>query len=251
MRALVLQHISVEGPGSLAPLLRMRGWDLETVALYAGDRLPTHPRAYQAIIVMGGPMGVYDEDEYPFLRAEHDFLQRAVAQGVPLLGICLGAQLLAKALGARVYRNPRKEIGWYTVDLTPAGLVDPLFAGVTSPVRVFEWHGDAFDLPAGATHLAWSADCAHQAFRYRDRVYGLLFHLELTPEIIRAWIEAFHDELAEVADQVSAAQIEGEMERSMEPYQRVGARVFTNLVEQVWEPLAGGKTEPVEPAQRN
>jgi GMP synthase (glutamine-hydrolysing) len=251
MRALVLQHISVEGPGSLAPLLRARGWELETVALYAGDQLPALPRTYQAIIVMGGPMGVYDEDAYPFLRAEHDFLQRAIAQGVPLLGICLGAELLAKALGARVYRNPRKEIGWYTVDLTSAGLADPLFAGVGSPVQVFEWHGDAFDLPVGATHLASSADCVHQVFRYRERVYGLLFHLELTPEIIRSWIEAFHDELAEVADQVSVAQIERDMVRYMEPYQQVRTRVFTNLVEQVWESSAGGKTEPVGPGERN
>ena len=133
MRALVLQHIAVEGPGTLAPCLETRGWKLETVALYAGDRLPEHPRAYQAIIVMGGPMGVYDAAAYPFLREEHDFLVRAIAQEVPLFGICLGSQLLAKALGARVYRNPCKEIGWDTVDLTPAGLTDPLFAGISSP----------------------------------------------------------------------------------------------------------------------
>lgn len=249
MRALVLQHIAVEGPGSLAPLLRTRGWDLDTVALYAGDRVPAQPRAYQAIIVMGGPMGVYDEDTYPFLRAEHEFLQQAIAQEVPLLGICLGAQLLARALGARVYRNARREIGWYTVDLTPAGRADALFADVGSPLRVFEWHSDAFDLPAGATHLAWSADCAHQAFRYGDRTYGILFHLELLPEMIRAWLKAFHAELAEEADRVSAAQIEAGMTRYMEQYQQIRTRVFTNLVERVWEPLAVGKTGRAGPAE--
>jgi GMP synthase-like glutamine amidotransferase len=144
---------------------------------------------------MGGPMGVYDDAMYPFLRQEHDFLQRAIVQEVPLLGICLGSQLLAKALGACVYRNPQKEIGWYTVDLTAAGCTDPLFAGIDSPMRVFQWHGDAFELPAGATALASSPLCTHQAFRYGDRVYGLLFHLELTPEIIYSWLDTFRDEL--------------------------------------------------------
>jgi GMP synthase-like glutamine amidotransferase len=237
MRALVLQHIAVEGPGALAPFLETRGWALETVALYAGARLPENPRMYQAIIVMGGPMGVYDEAAYPFLREEHDFLKRAIAEDVPLLGICLGAQLLAKALGARVYRNPCKEIGWDTVDLTPAGRTDPLFAGITSPMRVFQWHGDAFELPAGATRLASSRRCLNQAFRYRDRLYGLLFHLELTPEIIRSWIATFQDELASVSDQVDAAQIVADIPRYLEPYLQTRTRVFANLLDRLWEPL--------------
>jgi len=134
MRALVLQHVAIEGPGTLAPYLEARGWTLETVALYAGARPPEDARGYQAGIVMGGPMGVYDEAAYPFLRAEQHFLSRAMAQDVPLLGICLGSQLRAKALGARVYRNAQKEIGWYTVDLTPAGAADPLFDCRRAPV---------------------------------------------------------------------------------------------------------------------
>lgn len=189
MRALILQHVAVEGPGTLGAAIEARGWKLETVALYAGTRLPEDAQEYQAVIVMGGPMGVYDEAAYPFLRDEHRFLTRVLAQGVPLLGICLGAQLLAKALGARVYRNPQQEIGWDTVELTPAGAVDPLFAGLTSPVPVFQWHSDAFDIPAGATPLASSPLCTNQAFRYGDRVYGLLFHLELTPTTIHSWLD--------------------------------------------------------------
>src|SRR6266511_70366 len=106
MRALVLQHVAVEGPGTLASYLDARGWTLETVALYEGAHLPEDAQGYQAVIVMGGPMGVYDEAEYPFLPDEHQFLRRVLAQGVPVLGICLASQLLAKALGARVYRNP-------------------------------------------------------------------------------------------------------------------------------------------------
>jgi GMP synthase (glutamine-hydrolysing) len=238
MRALVLQHISVEGPGRLAPFLEQRGWTLETVALYAGAPLPEQPGAYQAIIVMGGPMGVYDDAMYPFLRQEHDFLQRAIAQEVPLLGICLGSQLLAKALGARVYRNPQKEIGWYTVDLTAAGYTDPLFAGIDSPVRVFQWHGDAFELPSGATALASSPLCTHQAFRYGDRVYGLLFHLELTPEIIHSWLDMFRDELAGVRGYIEPERIVTDIPRYLEHYQQVSTQLFTNLVEHLWASLA-------------
>ena len=238
MRALVLQHVAVEGPGTLASCLEARGWTLETVALYEGARLPADAQGYQTVIVMGGPMGVYDEATYPFLRHEHRFLTRVLAQGVPLLGICLGSQLLAKALGARVYRNPQQEIGWDTVDLTPAGAADPLCAGLTSPVPVFQWHGDAFDLPVGATLLASSPLCTHQAFRYGDRVYGLLFHLELTPNMIQSWIAAFREELVAMQGTIDPARIVAELPHRYAAYQQVGSRVFANLVEHVWEPLA-------------
>jgi GMP synthase-like glutamine amidotransferase len=238
MRALVLQHVAVEGPGTLASYLARRGWTLATVPLYEGARLPEDAQEYQAVIVLGGPMGVYDEAQYPFLRDEHRFLTRVLEQDVPLLGICLGSQLLAKALGARVYRNPHKEIGWYTVDLTPAGAADPLFAGLTSPIPVFQWHGDAFDIPAGAMPLASSSLCMHQAFRYGDRVYGLLFHLELTSDMIHTWIAAFHNELVSVQGTIDPARIMAEIPYRCLEYQQIGSRVFANLVEHVWEPLA-------------
>jgi len=247
MRALVLQHVAIEGPGTLASYLKARGWTLETVALYEGARLPEDAQGYQAVIVMGGPMGVYDEAEYPFLSDEHQFLRHVMAQGVPLLGICLGSQLLAKALGARVYRNPQKEIGWYTVDLTPTGAADPLFAGLTSPVPVFQWHSDAFDLPVGATLLATSPLCPHQAFRYGDRVYGLLFHLELTPTIIHGWLKAFHDELVSLRGTIDPERIVAEMSHRFVGYQQVGARVFANLIERVWEPSAPQRDAAASP----
>jgi GMP synthase-like glutamine amidotransferase len=234
MRVLVLQHVAIEGPGVLEPFLTQRGWQLDTVPLYAGAQLPEQPRQYQAILVMGGPMGVYDEAEYPFLRTEHDFLQRAIAQQVPILGVCLGSQLLAKALGARVYRNPCKEIGWYAVDLTAAGCSDPLFAGVESPLLVFQWHGDAFDLPPGATALASSPLCTHQVFRYGDRVYGCLFHLEVTPEMIRTWMATFREELAGVRAYIDPERILADIPRYLAQYRQGSTRVFTNLVERLW-----------------
>ena len=240
MHALVLQHVAVEGPGILASCLEARGWTLETVALYEGARLPEDAQGYQTVIVMGGPMGVYDEAAYPFLRHEQRFLTRVLAQGVPLLGICLGSQLLAKALGARVYRNPQKEIGWYTIDLTPPGVADPLFASLPSPIPVFQWHSDAFDLPVGATPLASSQLCTHQAFRYGDRVYGLLFHLELTPAVIHSWLTAFHDELVGMQGIIDPARIVADLPHRYAAYQQVGNRVFAHLIEHVWEPLAAG-----------
>lgn len=240
MRALVLQHIAVEGPGRLGAFLEQRGWALETKALYAGDGLPAEPQDYHAIIIMGGPMGVYDEAVYAFLRQEHTFLQRAITQQVPLLGICLGSQLLAKALGARVYPNACKEIGWYTVDLTPAGRSDVLFQGAPASLPVFQWHGDAFELPAGAVALASSPQCTHQAFRYGERVYGLLFHLELVPAMIHSWLATFQEELASVQAYIDPQRIVADMPRYLEPYQQVSTQIFTNLVDHVWTPLATG-----------
>jgi GMP synthase-like glutamine amidotransferase len=240
MRALVLQHIAVEGPGRLGSLLQQQGWELETTALYAGEKLPAAPQAYQAIIVMGGPMGVYDEADYPFLCAEQTFLQQALAQNVPLLGICLGSQLLARALGARVYRNPCKEIGWYTVDLTPAGQTDPLFQGVASPVLVFQWHGDAFELPAGAVALASSPQCTHQAFRYGERVYGLLFHLELVPQMIHSWLTTFQEELVGVQEYIDSRRIAADIPRHLAQYYDVSTQIFSNLVQRLWTPRAAG-----------
>jgi GMP synthase-like glutamine amidotransferase len=242
MRALVVQHVAVEGPGTLAAVLAQCRWELQTIKRYAGESLPHAPHIYDAIIIMGGPMSVYDESAYPFLRHEHDFLLQALTQRVPLLGICLGAQLLAKALGAHVYRNPQKEIGWDRVEITAAGQTDPLFMGLGAVVPVFQWHGDAFALPAGATLLASSPCCAHQAFRYGERVYGLLFHLELTPEAIQCWLDAFAEEVRSLRGQIDPVQIIADTPRHMAMYTAVAQRVFWHLITQIWEPLAQQRT---------
>lgn len=136
-------------------------------------------------IIMGGPQSANDPD--PRLAAEMRLIREAMARGIPILGVCLGAQLIAKALGARVYRNPAKEIGWAPVYFTEAAKDDPLFGGFASPTTFFHWHGETFDLPQGAEWLAYSDLCRHQAFRYRTNVYGVQFHPEITAEMIVDW----------------------------------------------------------------
>jgi GMP synthase (glutamine-hydrolysing) len=181
MRVLVLRHESFEHLGHFAAVLE------ENDAAYEYHDLgePLSPANYDAVIVMGGPMSA--NDELPGLRDELGLIERALKENVPLLGVCLGAQLIAKALGARVYRNAQLEIGWEPVWLTDAAKTDALFEGMDSPETFFHWHGETFDLPAGAEWLAYSEKCQHQAYRYGRRVYGIQFHPEITAAMITDW----------------------------------------------------------------
>ena len=193
---LVVQHTDIEGPGLLAQRFAAQEIGLTRIRPFAGERVPGELGAASALLVLGGPMGVYEAEQYPFLREELRLIERALASGAPVLGICLGSQMLAQVLGARVTRAPKKEIGWRSVTLTESGLVDPLFRGLESTFVSFHWHGDVFDLPKGATSLARSEATEHQAFRYGASTYGLLFHLEVTEEIVSGMIGSFSDELA-------------------------------------------------------
>ncbi len=186
MRILVLQHHPEEGTGTLGEFLAAKGADLHTVHCWRGDTPPTTPEGYAALVSMGGPMGVYQEDEHPWLRPENELLARAARAGLPVIGVCLGAQLIAKALGARVVRSPAEEIGWYNVELTPEAGEDPLWAGVEPLVPVVQWHGDMFEVPEGGRLLAKGEPCPHQAFGWQ-KAYGLQFHVEVTPAILESW----------------------------------------------------------------
>ncbi len=143
------------------------------------------------LIILGGTISANDGDRFPFLLAELDWIREAIQRDVPLLGICLGAQLMANALGSAVYRSPRKEIGWYEVELLPAAAEDRLFRDRSARETVFHWHGDTFDMPAGAVHLARSPLCPQQAFRYGPLAYGLQFHVEMVPELMDLWLREF------------------------------------------------------------
>jgi GMP synthase (glutamine-hydrolysing) len=182
---LVFRHVPFEHLGLIAPALESRGIEYEYLDLFrdAGREIPLGSAA--GLISMGGPMSA--NDDFPYLHRELVALQQAIHAGKPVLGVCLGSQMIAKALGANVFRNKVKEIGWAPLYWTEAAAADALFSGFSEPETVLHWHGETFDLPSGAAWLARSEACRNQAFRWGSAVYGLQFHLEVTPEMIAAW----------------------------------------------------------------
>jgi len=181
---LVLRHTPIEGLGLLANALRELGIHHRYLDLARGEPVPRDLRGVGGLIVLGGPMAVYDTERHAFLAAEGELVERALTAGRPILGICLGAQLIAQVLGARVYAGEKREVGWAPVTLTDDGRDDPLFAGGDSELTVFHMHGDTYELPPDARNLARSRLYEQQAFRWGDLVYGLQFHLEFTEPMI-------------------------------------------------------------------
>jgi len=186
VRVLVLQHIACEPPGVFEDVLSERGAVLDRVELDEGAALPDW-RGYDLIVAMGGPMGTYDEAEHPWLVAEKRAIGEAVRAGVPFFGACLGVQLLAAALGARVYLGPVPEVGVLGVELTAEGRTDPVVGGLPATFVGLQWHQDTFDLPAGAVRLMRSASYENQAIRFGDRAYGVQFHLECDSGLTDEW----------------------------------------------------------------
>jgi len=182
----VAQHAPAEGPGLLAPVLGHAGVAVQVVRLDAGDELPA-PHTLGGIVVLGGAMGVHDSTDHPWLVVERRWLADAVDDGVPVLGVCLGAQQLAAALGAAVRTGPAPEIGVGEVELTDAGRDDPVLGPEGERLPVLHWHGDTFDILGGATRLAASDHYPNQAFRYGNLVYGLQYHLEVDDAMAEAW----------------------------------------------------------------
>ena len=216
MRLLVLQQIAIEGPGLFADFMRQANVAFDTVVLDQGQPI-TSLSHYNALMVLGGPMNVYQEQEYPFLAEENRAISQALEMGMPYLGICLGGQLLAKALSAPVTANPVAEVGFSEVELTEAGKRDPLFRGLNTKLPVFQWHGDTFAIPEGAVRLAGSPLCQNQAFRYGSNAYALQFHLETTADMIRSWAAAympdFHGSQAATVRQLLASDVEAAAQR--------------------------------------
>jgi GMP synthase-like glutamine amidotransferase len=187
VQTLVLQHIACEPPGVYEDVLLERRAEITRVELDEGEPLPDW-RGFDAIVAMGGPMGAYEDEALPWLVGEKRAIREAVEAGVPFWGVCLGVQLLAASLGARVYPGPEPEVGILPVELTEEALADPVFSELPRVVPTLQWHGDTFDLPAGAVRLAGSPAYPNQAFRY-GRAYGVQFHLEVSPAMAAEWAE--------------------------------------------------------------
>jgi GMP synthase (glutamine-hydrolysing) len=191
---LVLKHVPNEDAGTLADFLKKKKIQVRRVALYDGQKLPAGLERVRAVLVMGGPMNVAEEDKYPFLKEENVFIKKILDAGIPCMGICLGAQLVAKALGAKVYKAKAPEVGWMDVTLTRAAKKDPLFSLIKSPrLKVLQWHGDTFDIPKAAVRLAKSRLAPNQAYRYKKNVYALQFHLEADCKMLKDWFKKSKD----------------------------------------------------------
>ncbi|MDE2059038.1 MAG: type 1 glutamine amidotransferase [candidate division NC10 bacterium] len=228
---LVFQHIGCETPGIFLDLLQAQQRPVETVRLYDGDRVPDDLLPFSGLLVMGGPMSVNDEADYPWLRTEDRLLKEAMELDFPTLGICLGSQLIAKAAGGTIRRGPRKEIGWYPVHLTMAARHDRLFGGFPESIEVFEWHGEYFDTPPGAVNLARSTLYECQAFSIGRHVYGLLFHLEVTASMVSEWVRTFTQELDGVKDYIRPGAILEQLPARIDELNRWARILFARFYE--------------------
>lgn len=218
-----LQHVPFEGLSSIEPVLINNGHQLSVTHLYLNETLPALDE-FDWLIVMGGPMGIYDHHQYPWLSAERTFIKSAIEQQKKILGICLGAQFIADALGAKVYKNQHKEIGWF--ELKRSNLEKTILADqLPETFNAFHWHGDTFDLPQGAVHLCQSEACLNQGFIYDNRVIGLQFHLETTLESATALIENCTTDL----DQSAYVQTADTMLADLNAFKMINQQMLTIL----------------------
>ncbi len=227
MKVHVLQHVPFEGLGSIEAWLAARKAEIGFTRFHRAERLPS-PAAVEFLVVLGGPMSVNDEVALPWLRQEKTFVRAVIERGLPVIGICLGAQLIASALGGRVYPNAQREIGWFPVEATPTPA-----GGFRFPktAQAFHWHGETFDLPSGAVRLARSAGCENQAFQIGRRVIGLQFHLETTAESAASLIENCRHELTSSRFVQSEAALRAAPDEAYAAANRLMAQVLGYLAE--------------------
>ena len=235
-RAIVLKHVDFEGPSRIGALLEERGCSIDLRSLERGDPVPERLARDELLIVMGGPMGVGDlaGNRFPFLHHEVQLLRQCLADDTPVLGVCLGAQLLAHAAGAAVYplrvHGARTfEIGWGPIQLQQAG--DPALAGLPAEMHVLHWHGDTFDLPVQAQLLASTAACPNQAFRLGRRQFGVQFHCETTAEDVETWLAADDGFLTKANGPNAAAEVRRGTAQYMQHQHEVGGRLLRNLLD--------------------
>jgi GMP synthase (glutamine-hydrolysing) len=226
---IVLQHVACETLGTIERALSARGLTPRYVRIDAGEVVPRELGEAGGLIVMGGPMSVYERDRLLHLQEEMTLIQSALDAGRPVLGVCLGSQLLAQTLGGEVRPGERKELGWHRVRLTTAAQDDPLWHGAPAEFIGFHWHGDVYDLPPGAVPLAASDQTACQAFRWGRSAYGVLFHMEVDASLVDAMATTFADELAQTGSDL--ATIRSGAQQHLAALQSVGKRFFDRWAE--------------------
>jgi GMP synthase (glutamine-hydrolysing) len=223
-KVLAIQHVRCETVGRIARALKTAGLCARLIRTFKGEKIPGGLGESDGLIIMGGPMGVYEQDRYPFLRREIALIEKALASDQPVLGICLGSQLLATALGARVTPGKQKEIGWFPVRLSESAVTDPLLKRVPHSFVAYHWHGDIFELPRDAVSLASSALTKCQGFRYGKNAYGFLFHMEVTEKIIGDMVRTFAEELR--VEGLERSEIMRGAKRHLARLDRIGSEVF-------------------------
>lgn len=233
----VLQNVQPENLGIIAQVLQSYGLEPEYVHTYAGEPVPKYMKDAAGLIVLGGPMGVYELNQHPFLMDAMRLIDQALKHDQPVLGICLGSQLLATALGATVQKGTQKELGWHPVELTAAAPNDLLWSDSPRTFTAYHWHGDVFDLPSGATALASSALTPCQAFVHGIGAYGVLFHMEVTEKIIGDMVSFFADEVRK--EGMDGREIVEQAGEYLHDLQHVGWMVFQNWAALCLEAMSG------------
>jgi len=236
-KLLVFQHVAAEPLGTLDQQFRSAGFRIRYTNFSRQPEAEPDVRRYHGLVVLGGPMSAELSDRHPHIEFERAAIREAIGLGMPVLGICLGAQLIAASLGARPLRRAAPEIGWFEVAPTAAAESDPLFAHLAPREHVFQWHNDTFTLPAGAVRLAQSARCAQQAFRYGDSVYGLQFHLEVDTSLIRRWLTtpSYLKELEEQPDAGDAATLLAATEKHIGRLHTLSEAVFGEFIRRFYQ----------------
>lgn len=231
-KILVFQHVAYEILGTLDPLLRSSGFRIRYVNFGRHPDITPTLDGYHGLVVLGGSMNIDQLDQYKHLATEISLIQEAIQRDLPVLGICLGAQLVAKALGADVRNNPEKEIGWYDVHITGEGKSDPLLGHFQDREKIFQWHGYTFDIPEGAVRLATSDTCINQAFRYGQKVYGFQFHLEVEEPLIERWLKVplHRKEIEDSRGRIDPENIRRETSLYIERLKRLSDRTFGQFI---------------------
>ena len=225
-KILAVQHIECENLGILAQYLPKNNVKHNYVIADENEDFPDNVEGYSGLVLLGGPRSI--NDYYKFFKREEALIKDALLRKIPTLGICLGSQWLAKVLGAKVYKGKQKEIGWYKIKFTNTS-GDRIFHDVGNEAIVFQWHGDTFNLPPNCTRLASSELYQNQAFRFRDNVYGLQFHLEVTESMIKEWVNEYKDELNQLKGRIDANMVIKEATKNVKSMSRIAEKFFSGF----------------------